>query len=199
VARVHDFGCTDRGLSYLVMELLEGRLLSEELAGGPFERARAIRIGIDLARGLAAAHAVGCIHRDVTPRNVMLVGGGAKLFDFGLVALSDPDDSQSMVKLTEIGTVVGTAEYVAPEIGFGHAATARSDLYSLGVVLYEMSVGRPPFTGRARDIFAAHLLDAVPPFREVGPFEALVLELLQKKPEERPHDAAAVAERLSRM
>src|SRR5688500_136714 len=133
VARVQDYGRTERGLSYLVMELLQGRLLSDELSRGPVDRARTIRIGIDLARGLAAAHDVGCIHRDVTPRNVMVSELGAKLFDFGLVALSEPGgDPQAQEKLTDLGMVVGTAEYVAPEVGFGHPATFRSDLYSLG-------------------------------------------------------------------
>jgi eukaryotic-like serine/threonine-protein kinase len=198
VAVVYDFSQSGRGLTYLVMELLEGRLLAKELAGGRFDRERAIRIAIGIARGLEAAHAVGCIHRDVTPRNIMLAGDHAKLFDFGLVALQMPDDdSRSQVKLTELGTVVGTPEYVAPEVGFGHPATPSSDLYSLGVVIYEMLNGLPPFVGRARDIFAAHIIDAVPPFGQIGPLEALVMELLERKPAKRPASAAVVAERLA--
>lgn len=197
VAAVYDFGETEKGLTYLVMELLEGRLLASELEGGPLDPTQVIRIGLDLARGLAAAHAVGCIHRDVTPRNVMLVESGhAKLFDFGLVSLKDPEDPRSQVKLTDLGTIVGTAEYVAPEVGFGHPATPKADLYSLGVLLHEMRFGRPPFTGSARDIFAAHITEELATLDITDPLQQLIMDLLDRKPDRRPGTAELVAERL---
>jgi serine/threonine-protein kinase len=196
VATVYNFGRDPRGLTYLVMELLRGQPLDGILAAGPIARERAVEIATDVTRGLAAAHALGFVHRDVTPANVMLTDHQgtqrAKLFDFGLVAISRSADALAQVKLTHFGTVVGTPDYVAPEVACGEPATPISDLYSLGVVLYQMLSGKTPFSGGVRDLFAAHLTKAPPPLPEDGPLEKLVMSLLSKKPEARPQHANAV-------
>jgi serine/threonine-protein kinase len=196
VAKVYNFGRDPQGLTYLVMELLHGRPLEQALEPGRVSRELAVRVATDVVRGLAAAHALGFVHRDVTPANIMLVEQNgmqrAKLFDFGLVAISRSADALAQVKLTHFGTVVGTPDYVAPEVACGEPATPISDLYSLGVVLYQMLSGQTPFSGGVRDLFAAHLTKAPPPLPEDGPLEKLVMSLLAKKPEARPPHANAV-------
>jgi serine/threonine-protein kinase len=200
VATVFDFGRDERGLTYLVMELLRGELLSSLLAKGPLDRGRTARVALHVARGLRAAHSKGFVHRDVTPSNIMSIateeGELAKLFDFGLVAIQESRDALAQVKLTNFGTVVGTPIYLAPEVACGECATPRSDLYSLGVVLYEMLAGRPPFTGKVQELFAAHLTKTPPPLPGSGALERLAMALLEKKPESRPESAEAVVREL---
>ena len=200
VATVFDFGRDERGLTYLVMELLRGEPLSAVLAKGPLAPARAARVALHVARGLGAAHTMGFVHRDVTPANIMLIASDreelAKLFDFGLVAIRDSGDALAQVKLTNFGTVVGTPTYVAPVVACGDAATPSAALYSLGVVLYEMLTGHPPFSGRVPDLFAAHLTKTPPPLAGRGALERLAMSLLEKKPESRPKSARAVVREL---
>ncbi len=203
VAAVFDFDRNERGLTYLVMELLVGEPLSRAVAAGPLEPRRAAKIAIDVARGLSAAHAMGFVHRDITPGNIMLVETGgaeqAKLFDFGLVAISTSADALAQVKLTNFGTVVGTPDYLAPEVACGDPATPSSDLYSLGVVLYEMLAGRPPFSGGVQDLFAAHLTLLPPPLAFDGPLARLTMMLLEKRREVRPLSAEVVVRELEKI
>jgi serine/threonine-protein kinase len=198
VVTVFDAGA-DGPTRYIVMEYVEGRdlaaILREER---PLDIRRAERIAEEVADTLAAAHAAGIVHRDIKPGNIMITPQGAvKVLDFGIARTTDG------VSLTQTASVLGTAPYMAPEQAMGQPADARSDIYSLGCVLYEMLTGRPPFTG---DLPAAVLhqhvrVDPKPPSQlnpKVPPaLDALVMELLAKSPGDRPQTAAEVRDRLA--
>src|SRR5205823_3462976 len=129
-------------LPYLVMEFVNGLSLQERLdRSGPLELQEVLRIGLQTAAGLAAAHAQGLVHRDVKPANILLENGVArvKLTDFGLARAVDD------ASLTQSGVLAGTPQYMAPEQAHGEPADHRADLFSLGSVLYAMCTGRPPF------------------------------------------------------
>ena len=140
IVSVFDAGLAN-GTPYLVMEYVEGRTLAEELADhGHLAPERATSIAAGIAEALTAAHAAGVVHRDVKPANVLLVDGDeVKVADFGIARAAEEDT------ITNPSAVVGSAPYLSPEQARGESADARSDLYGLGVVLYEMLVGRPPF------------------------------------------------------
>ena len=140
LVRVFDYGETDE-TAYLSMELVEGESLSSRLSSERLSVDEALEISLQLAQGLSHLHDNGCVHRDVKPSNVLLSRDGtAKLSDFGLSLVESDLNS----RLTSTGALVGTLEYLAPEQALGEAATPRSDLYSLGIVMYEMLVGEPP-------------------------------------------------------
>ena len=144
IVGVFDWGEQD-GTYFIVMEYVDGPSLAQVLrADGPLHPNRAAEIASEVAGGLGFAHSRGVVHRDVKPGNVLLTKSGqAKVTDFGIArALSSPDDD-----LTQAGSVMGTATYFSPEQAQGLSVDPRSDLYSLGVVLYEMVTGRPPFAG----------------------------------------------------
>jgi serine/threonine protein kinase len=139
VVLVFDSG-EHEGTPYLVMELLPGRTLADEIARGRLEPERARRIGLEVLGALAASHQAGILHRDIKPGNVLLTADdSAKLGDFGIAK------STENLNLTTTGMIVGTAAYLAPERVAGQSATPQSDLYALGVVLYEALSGRKPF------------------------------------------------------
>jgi serine/threonine protein kinase len=189
------------GVPYLAMKLLEGESLEERLkARGPWlPLAEVLRIGEEVSDALAAAHASELIHRDVKPTNIWLETDGdrVKLIDFGLARILDDD-----LRLTGTGYVVGTPSYMAPEQANGDEVDHRSDLFSLGCVLYRASTGVQPFPGQfAVDVVAAvRTLDPKPP-RELDPalppsFSDLVMGLLCKDPAGRPQTARAVRDTL---
>src|SRR5258708_17633775 len=139
ILSIFDFGTVD-GTAYAVMELLEGTTLREKLAA-PIPPRKAIDYAVQMARGLAAAHGKGIVHRDLKPENVFVTADGrVKILDFGLAKMEVGDDSaeRTLAGLTEPGTVLGTAPYMSPEQVRGLPLDARSDLFSLGVMLYEM-------------------------------------------------------------
>jgi serine/threonine protein kinase len=151
ILTVHDFGTHD-GVAYLVTELLQGESLRELLHKGPLALRRALELAVQLAKGLAAAHDEGIVHRDLKPENLFLARNGtAKILDFGLARIERPElaaanlSDLSTVLETSAGTVLGTVGYMAPEQVRGERADARSDLFSLGVVLHEMLTGANPF------------------------------------------------------
>ncbi|MDP9237462.1 MAG: protein kinase [Chloroflexota bacterium] len=201
IVSVFDFGRED-GKPYLVCEYVPAGELRAELrtAGGPLALERALTIAADIARALAVAHDRGVIHRDVKPANVFLCAdGSAKLGDFGLAFSLDQS------RLTMPGTVMGTATYMAPEQARGEPVDARSDLYALGCLLYEMVCGRPPFSGDdPLSVISQHASVApVAPVLHVAglppALNGLILRLLAKSPEDRPQSAAAVGEELHRI
>ncbi|MCB9595388.1 MAG: serine/threonine protein kinase [Sandaracinaceae bacterium] len=208
VVRILDSGMSPDGRAYLVMELLQGESLTERLrrppALGPYE---ALHIARDIARALASAHAAGVIHRDLKPDNIFLCNDGTvKVVDFG-IAKAFAHEAKRMVdepSLTEAHRVVGTPVYMAPEVITKTGLFPASDLYALGVILYEMMVGEPPFYERdAIGTMYRHLHETPQRLREVderlnipGGLETLVRDLLEKRPEDRPAEASDVGRRL---
>ena len=192
---VYDVG-DDGRRPYLVMELVEGRDLAELLAArGPLPPAEAARIADQMLTALGAAHDRGLVHRDVKPGNVLVTRDGtAKLADFGIAKAA----ADATAGLTLTGQVMGTPRYLAPEQAAGQGATPRSDLYSAGVVLYEMLAGEPPFTGDTPVAVAlAHQQAPVPPLTERRPGlppapVVAVNRALEKDPARRFPDAAAM-------
>jgi serine/threonine protein kinase len=190
VVRVYDYG--EAGQPFLVMELVEGWSLAQVLAGGALEPQRALDVIAQASWALDSAHRAGILHRDITPANLLIGRGGeVKLTDFGIAC---PDGSAAGER-AEI--IAGTAAYLAPERMMGKPATAASDLYSLGIVLFECLTGMRPFTGTMMEIAMAHQLRDVPPLPVTIPPEAsaLLRALTAKDPHSRPLSAAAVGAR----
>ncbi len=191
----------DLEIPYLVTELLVGRTLESLLVETRLEPARALAIADQLLAGLGCAHAHGIIHRDVKPENVFLATNDGlervKLIDFGLVRFGSNASLGPSSVLTAMGTLMGSPAYIAPEQGYGEEATERSDVYSAGVVLYELLTGAWPFVAEEiSDMIRAHALAPVPPLAESRPelevspeLDALVHKALAKKPKERFADA----------
>ena len=202
ICTLYDIGHQD-GVDYLVLEYLEGETLEQRLERGPLPPEQVVRYGIQIADALARAHRAGIIHRDLKPGNVMLTKSGAKLMDFGLAkaqatvpaiaALSQMATADR--KLTEEGTLLGTFQYMAPEQLEGQEADARTDIFALGVVLYEMATGRPAFTGKTRASLIASILSSEPPpigtFHKLHPpaLDRTVRQCIAKDPEERLQSA----------
>jgi hypothetical protein len=184
------------GLPYLVMQYVAGESLQERLdRAGPLGVEEAVRIGLQTAQGLAAAHAQGLIHRDIKPANLLLENGVArvKITDFGLARTADD------AGLTRDGVVAGTPEYMAPEQARGEPVDPRADLYSLGAVLYACCTGKPPFRGSTVLAVLRRVSDEAPArIRALKPgmpvwLEALIARLMAKDPGQRFRNAAEVA------
>ncbi len=209
ILAIHDTG-NEAGTVYVVMELLEGQSLRRALAGGRMATLRVAEIGAGIARGLAAAHAKGIIHRDLKPENLWLtLEGRVKILDFGLAKTHAPPSLEnegdrptldlSAERPTEAGMIVGTPDYMSPEQAMGRPVDARSDLFSLGAILYEMSTGERPFLGCSLgEILAAVIRDEPPipstsDLLETGLWSA-IQRCLQKDPERRFAHALEAAE-----
>jgi len=196
VVAVHDVGVHEDGRPYIVMDYVEGQPLAALIAEGPLPAERVAALGMALARALAAAHALGIVHRDVKPANVLIDRQGLpQLMDFGLARMvGDPE-------LTRHGGLVGTPLYVAPEQARYGGGSPQSDLYSLGAVLFHAVTGQPPFEGEGTIDLALRRFEEDPPALAtlvpgIDPeLAALVHALLARDPAGRPPDAAAVAER----
>ncbi|MFI2211347.1 tetratricopeptide repeat protein [Streptomyces sp. NPDC020141] len=205
VTVVHDFGEYE-GVLYLVMELLEGHNLSqllEENSGRPLAVHEVVDIAEQVADALAYTHERGIVHRDLKPANIMrLTDGAVKICDFGIARLGEGIGASS--QLTGVGVAMGTPHYMSPEQIGGGPVDHRSDLYSLGCVLYEIATGVPPFDHEdAWAVLVGHRDTPPPPLhahRDDLPdhFQRLVLELLAKTPEGRPADAKDLGRRIAR-
>ncbi|MBB3731664.1 serine/threonine-protein kinase [Nonomuraea dietziae] len=193
VVTVFDTGEQD-GRPYLVMELLTGRSLADELTDGHrYGIAEVCRLMSQAASGLDAAHKAGVIHRDIKPANLHRTADGTlKIVDFGIAQVASETS-----RLTTVGTVVGTAAYLAPEQINGEAGTAASDLYALGCVAYELLCGQPPFSGGAADLMRKHIFEPPVPPAQIRPdvpagLDRLIVAMLAKEPAGRPANAEQV-------
>jgi serine/threonine-protein kinase len=211
ICTLHDVG-EESGQAFLVMEHLSGETLAERLKKGPLPLPQALEVAIQIAEALAAAHRHGIVHRDLKPGNVMLTKTGVKLLDFGLARLATHDQQPVVADLTATptesapltgrGTILGTMPYMAPEQLEGHPADARTDLWALGVILYEMVTGRRAFEGRSSASLVAAILEREPsPLATLQPLappalERLVKRCLAKSPDDRWDTAHDLADEL---
>ncbi|MBW3615041.1 MAG: Stk1 family PASTA domain-containing Ser/Thr kinase [Actinobacteria bacterium] len=200
IVSIYDWG-EEGGIYFIVMEFIEGRTLGQIIRQeGPLVADRAAEIGADVAAALAFAHRSGVVHRDVKPGNVLISPTGqVKVTDFGIARAANSDQD-----LTQTGAVMGTATYFSPEQAQGHRVDPRSDVYSLGVVLYEMVAGRAPFAGdNPMAIAYKHVREQPVPPRQVNPdvpqaFEAIVLQAMAKNPNDRYTSAEELRQDLLR-
>jgi serine/threonine protein kinase len=211
ICTLYDVGQQD-GASYLVMEYLEGETLADRLRKGPLPLDQVAKYGIEICEGLEKAHRSGVVHRDLKPGNIMLTKSGAKLMDFGLAksATADKPPSSGLSAtmagdagpLTAQGTIVGTFQYMSPEQVEGREADARSDIFSLGAVLYEMIAGKRAFEGKTTASTIAAILAAEPqPVSTIQPLtpsalDQIVRTCLAKDPDERWQSSGDVARQL---
>jgi serine/threonine-protein kinase len=208
---VHDVG-RDGDVDYLVMEYLEGETLAARLERlkSPLPFDQTLRIAGEIADALDKAHRVGIVHRDLKPANVVLTREGAKLLDFGLAKLRGRSgasaasiDTRAGLPNTATGTILGTVHYMAPEQAEGREADARSDIWALGVVIYEMAAGARPFEGAsAASVIAAILKDTPEPLASRQPLtppalDHLVERCLDKDPDGRWQNAGDVKRELA--
>ncbi|MDQ5847125.1 MAG: protein kinase [Acidobacteriota bacterium] len=206
---VTDFGQSSDGYVYIVMELLEGRTLRDVLAKeAPLDFARSVSLMLQVSAAVAAAHEAGIIHRDLKPANIFIVQRAevpavVKVLDFGIAKLAaeslDEDDPKT---LTQVGAMIGTPRYMSPEQCDGADLTPAADVYSLGVILYELLTGTVPFSGSTPLAIAMKHTSELPrPPHEIvstipPPLEQVVLHALEKNPDERPANAAAFGQEL---
>ena len=208
ICTLHDVG-EQNGVEFLVMEYLAGETLAHRLLRGPMPLEDVLRIALQLADALDAAHSAGLVHRDLKPANVMLTAGSAKILDFGVARwrLTESGESVSFSPmgastLTQVGSVVGTVQYMSPEQVEGKVADARSDVFALGAMIYEMTTGRKAFEGTSSASVMAAILSATPvPLSTAQPMippalEHVVKNCLAKEPEARWQAAGDLAREL---
>jgi serine/threonine protein kinase len=212
ICTIYDVGETDDHQHFIVMELLDGETLHQRLSRGPIDIAQLIDLGIALADALDAAHVHALIHRDIKPANIVLTTRGPKILDFGLAKRVAPAAMASLQPtlsaapiLTDPGSTVGTVAYMSPEQLRGEELDGRSDLFSLGLVLYEMATGRPAFTGATSAVISAAILHQSPmPPRQLrpdlpAPLEQIIVKMLEKDRDIRCQTASELRADLKRV
>jgi eukaryotic-like serine/threonine-protein kinase len=201
ILTVHELGEAG-SMHYIVTELVEGRTLRERMNEGPLPLDEALELGQQIASALAAAHEAGVVHRDIKPENVMIRPDGlVKVLDFGLAKLVEQTPGEIASALTKEGSVLGTPSYMSPEQLRGEPIDPRSDVWSLGVVIFEMITGRRPFLGEPSDMVARILRDDPPSMRSLihdlpQPVESLIVKALQKERAKRHASAREMLEGL---
>jgi eukaryotic-like serine/threonine-protein kinase len=203
IVQVYDYGQTD-GKYYIVMELIEGTDLRSYLCSHTvLDVDRAIIIAHDIALGLGAAHRRSIVHRDVKPQNVLIgIDGSIKLTDFGIVSVYKDANAE---RLTTSGMTLGTVQYFAPEQAQGEIVTPAADVYALGIVMYEMLTGRPPFDGNSAVVVAMqHIQDRPVPPCQFNPdipasLEEIILRCLEKLPDKRFSGGSQLARALEKL
>lgn len=201
---LYDFDQANDGTLFIVMEYLSGQKLSDVIRrDGPLEISRATRLGLQIADGLDAAHRAGVIHRDIKPDNIMVAGADAseeiKLMDFGIARLRDPGNAS---QITRAGLIVGTPAYMSPEQVEGGEVSDKTDIYALGVVLYEMLSGSVPFRAATPGAVLIKQMQEMPvPLRKLrrelpAAVERAVMQALEKEPQKRQNNMGEVVEQL---
>ena len=201
IVQIYDRGCSEDGRYYIVMEHVSGGTLKEHLQSrGPLEPDLAAEVIAQIARALGVAHRRGIVHRDVKPHNVLVTKkGDVKVADFGIA------QAASAITISQTSQVLGTVNYMSPEQAMGKPATPANDLYSLGIVFYEMLTGKVPFEAESPAAVAIkHMNEPPRPPKELNPevpegMNVLVMKLLSKKAEARPADAGELVEDLARL
>jgi eukaryotic-like serine/threonine-protein kinase len=198
IAQIYEIGEED-GASFLVLEYIEGDTLRDMINQGPLPVSQVVKLALELADALAEAHSRGIIHRDLKLENIMVTRRGhAKILDFGLAKVHTPEGeapSEHTLSLTNAGTVVGTVNYMSPEQALGREVDGRSDLFSLGIVLYRIASGNQPFSGQtATEILSNIIHVAPPPMKDEGnpagpELTAVILKCLEKDPAKRYQSA----------
>jgi eukaryotic-like serine/threonine-protein kinase len=200
VCQVYEVG-EDSGRLFIAMELLEGEPLNKTLRRGPLSVEQALPIAVDMLAALGAIHASGIVHRDLKPSNVFLARHGVKLLDFGLARPELQTTQDSLDSLTRSGSVLGTPGYMAPELITGDPVDARTDLFAVGAILFEMLAGRPAFGGRTMIAVVNATLSEQPPALagspEVAAVDRVIRRALAKNPEGRPASTQAMAAELN--
>jgi serine/threonine-protein kinase len=209
-ARVYKFGQLDDGAAYFVMDYMEGKNLAHTVrAEGPMDADRALNIMIQVCGALDEAHRAGIIHRDLKPENIFLTQQGGttdfpKVLDFGLAKVSERQMGRDSMMLTQQGMVFGTPEFMSPEQTLGEKLDRRSDIYSLGLILYELLTGKLPFDAeKPVDIMRAHVHEAAIPINQRVPglrfsvdLEEVIAKAVAKKRDDRYETAIDLAQAL---
>lgn len=201
ICTIFAFEETADGVALISMELVEGETLRERMLHGPVSLQEALRIAVQCARGLSAAHARSIIHRDIKPSNIMISRSGeVKLLDFGLAkratSISDAEQTRTQHNLTEVGITLGTVAYMSPEQARGDALDVRTDLFSIGIVFYQLVSGAHPFEKRTSTSTVASILTQPPPPLNQGnarvpeALERIIGRCLEKRPQDRYASAA---------